>query len=153
MEILIVILGAAALYGAALVIIPMISPMPQNLGVNNGQLKPCPKSPNCVSTQARPDDRTHYMEPIPFEETPMDAQARLLNIINAMPRTQIITEKPNYLHVEFRTAVMRFIDDVEFYIDDDTRMIHFRSASRLGQGDGGTNRRRMQAISGRFRQA
>nr|MBP7592461.1 DUF1499 domain-containing protein [Chloroflexota bacterium] len=41
-------------------------------------------------------------------------------------------------------AVMQFIDDVEFYFDDTEGLIHFRSASRLGYGDGGTNRKRME---------
>ena len=135
-----------SIYGGSLVLIELISPMPKNLGVTNGQLAPCPKSPNCVSTQAPQDDRTHYIEPIPFTGDVATVKINLLRVIQEMPRTTIITEQDDYLHVEFRTQVLRFIDDVEFYIDADAGVIHFRSASRLGKGDGGTNRRRMESF-------
>jgi uncharacterized protein (DUF1499 family) len=52
--------------------------------------------------------------------------------------------------VEFRSALFRFVDDVEFVLDDSARVIHFRSASRAGYYDFGVNRRRMQEISDRY---
>jgi uncharacterized protein (DUF1499 family) len=41
---------------------------------------------------------------------------------------------------------LRFIDDVEFVFDDETKTVHFRSASRTGYSDFGVNRRRMDDI-------
>jgi uncharacterized protein (DUF1499 family) len=38
------------------------------------------------------------------------------------------------------------VDDVEFVFDDESKTIHFRSASRIGYGDYGVNRDRMEAI-------
>ncbi len=66
--------------------------------------------------------------------------------IASMPRTTIVTEEGAYLHVEFRTALFRFTDDVEFVVDPETKQIDFRSASRIGYSDLGTNRRRMEAV-------
>ena len=45
---------------------------------------------------------------------------------------------------------MRFRDDVEFLIDESNSVIHFRSASRMGYGDGNINRQRMVEIGRLF---
>lgn len=111
---------------------------------------PCPASPNCVSTQAPPDDKEHAIAPIPYTGTLANAKQRLLAVINAMPDATIKLNEPDYLHVEYRSRLMRFVDDVEFYLDDATHQIHFRSSSRLGRGDLGVNRKRMEEIRQRF---
>src|SRR5581483_6528635 len=127
-----------------LAVVSAVSRKPTNLGVTEGKLAPCPPSPNCVSTQA--DDATHRMEPIPLRESADEAMKHIKDIVSAMPRATIVTEQPDYLHVEFRSRLFRFVDDVEFYIDEDRKQIHFRSASRSGYGDMGVNRARMEEI-------
>ena len=67
-----------------------------------------------------------------------------------MPRVTIVSERADYLHVEFRSALFRFVDDVEFFVVPSEQAIHFRSASRVGHGDLGVNRRRMELIRQRF---
>ena len=114
------------------------------------RLGPCPDIPNCVSTQAPVDDAEHYIEPISYTGTVANARHHLLTVIHQMPLTTLITDEPDYLYFEFRTPLMRFVDDVEFYFDDEAHLIHFRSASRLGKGDMGTNRKRMEAIRQNF---
>lgn len=63
-----------------------------------------------------------------------------------MKRTQIIALEDAYLYAECRSAIFRYVDDVEFYIDDEKKLIHYRSSSRLGYYDVGVNRRRMEKI-------
>lgn len=111
---------------------------------------PCPDSPNCVSSQAPANDKEHAIAPIAYTGALANAKQRLLAIINAMPDTTVMRNEPDYLHVEFRSRLMRFVDDVEFYLDDATHQIHFRSSSRLGRGDLGVNRKRMEEIRERF---
>ncbi|MEZ4726384.1 MAG: DUF1499 domain-containing protein [Caldilineaceae bacterium] len=111
---------------------------------------PCPASPNCVSTQAPAADQTHAIAPITYTGSLTDTHQHLLSIIQTLPRTTLITVEPNYIHAEFRSRLFRFVDDVEFYFDDTQRLIHFRSASRLGQGDLGVNRKRMEEIRRQF---
>ncbi len=41
---------------------------------------------------------------------------------------------------------MGFVDDVEFLLDDSKKVIHVRSASRLGKSDLGINRKRIETI-------
>ena len=90
------------------------------------------------------------MDPIPYRCTPSEARKRLVEIVGSMPRTTIVATQDDYLHVEFRSRLFRFVDDVEFYVDRERATIQFRSASRLGYSDMGVNRKRMQEICRRF---
>ena len=67
-------------------------------------------------------------------------------VIAALPRTKLVEEDEVYLHFEFTSKLLRFVDDVEFVFDDESKTIQFRSASRIGYGDYGVNRDRMEQI-------
>jgi uncharacterized protein (DUF1499 family) len=75
-----------------------------------------------------------------------EAMARLTAILRSLPRTTIVAAEGGYLHAEVRSAVFRFVDDVEFLADDAANIIHVRSASRVGSADLGVNRRRVERI-------
>jgi uncharacterized protein (DUF1499 family) len=107
-------------------------------------LSPCPSSPNCVSTQAQ--DESHAIAPFRYQRTRAEAKEALKAIIRSLPRTKLVEEDDTYLHYEFTSLLLRFVDDVEFLFDDEAKTIHFRSASRTGYGDLGVNRRRMEEI-------
>ena len=111
---------------------------PDNLGVRDGRLAPCKRSPNCVSSQANPSDLEHYIAPI---HGTMHA-AR--DALRRPPRATIISETEDYLYAEFRTPLMRYVDDVEFFFDG--TVIHVRSCSRLGRRDFGVNRKRVEQL-------
>lgn len=113
-------------------------------------LAPCPESPNCISSQAPADDAQHYMAPLTYTGTAEEARQKLLAIIDAMPRTKVVTDEGNYIHTTFTSLIFRFVDDVEFVIDDGAKQIQFRSAARVGYGDMGVNRKRMEEITSRF---
>lgn len=122
------------------------------LGVVDGKLATCPASPNCVSTQADPSDKVHYIEPIRYTTTRQQAKDAILESILEIKKVTIITNTDDYIYAEFRTPLMNFTDDVEFYFPDNEPVIHFRSASRIGYGDMGTNRKRMEDVRKRFMQ-
>ena len=105
---------------------------------------PCPDSPNCVSTQAT--DAEHGIAPIAYSGDTAATTARLVEIVNSLPRSTIVATTDNYLHAEFRSRIFRFVDDVEFFVDADSGTIQFRSASRTGYSDLGVNRKRMEEI-------
>lgn len=127
-----------------------MSQPPDNLGLVNGRLPECPASPNCVSTQA--PTALHQMPAIPFTGAAADAINKLKQVIaDSFSQADLIEEKERYLRYEFRTFLFRFVDDVEFLVDDDKQLIHFRSASRVGYSDMGTNRRRMTTITEEFK--
>ena len=115
-------------------------------GVQDGRLAPCPGPPNCVSTQAPPDDKAHYIQPVAFSGEAKRAMRALSEAVGEAPRSKIIKKDKRYLHAEFRSRVFRFVDDVEFFVDNTAKLVHFRSASRVGRGDMGVNRRRMEGL-------
>lgn len=120
---------------------------PSNLGVQAGKLAACPGTPNCVNSQIAPEDAEHYIVPIAYSSTPTEALSQLKQVIEGMERTQIISETEDYLYAEFTSALMGFVDDVEFYLDPATPgQLQVRSASRLGESDLGVNRKRIEAI-------
>jgi uncharacterized protein (DUF1499 family) len=131
-----------------LAVLSALATRPTNLGVRDGRLAPCPSSPNCVSTQA--DDDGHRMEPIAFTESPAEAMQWLESAVASIPRMKIAVATDDYLYAEASSLVFRFVDDVEFFIDKEAHVIHFRSASRVGRSDFGANRRRMKAVRQAF---
>ncbi len=108
------------------------------------QLKPCPESPNCVSTQGSQSKKLR--DPIPFTGTPAAAREKLKRVVDGMSRTKLIEEDGNYLHYTFQTWPIPYIDDVEFLLDPEAGVIHYRSASRVGHSDLGVNSRRMKKV-------
>jgi uncharacterized protein (DUF1499 family) len=113
-------------------------------------LPPCPDSPNCVSTLAPAQDSRHAIIPYRYSKTRSDAKTALKTVIAGLPRTKLVQEDDAYLHYEFTSLLLRFVDDVEFLFDDETKTLNFRSASRTGYGDFGVNRRRMEDIRSRI---
>jgi uncharacterized protein (DUF1499 family) len=114
---------------------------PENLGVTSGRFAPCRRTPNCVSSQADPADTEHYIAPIPFRG---DAIAAVRKAVESLPRTRIISATSNYLYAEFRSKLLGFVDDVEFFFDGSA--IQVRSAARLGRRDFGVNRNRVERL-------
>ena len=112
------------------------------------KLKPCPESPNCVSSQS--SDKAHYIQPIAFTDSATVALQQMKKIILTLPRTRLVSENKQSLHVEFKTRFMNYVDDVEIIIDDANKEMHIRSASRTGYSDFGVNRRRVEQIRKTF---
>lgn len=117
-------------------------------GPMGGRLAPCPASPNCVCSQDA--DPAHQIEPLTFTGSGDKALRRVRELILAEPRTRLIRDEPGYLQAEFRSRIFRFVDDVEFLLDEPAGRIHLRSASRVGHSDLGVNRRRLENLRRAF---
>lgn len=120
---------------------------PQHLGASAGRLAACPAAPNCVSSQ---DQGAAYIAPLAFSDDPRTAWERLRALLESLPRTRLIAASDTYLRAEASSRVFGFVDDVEFLLDPAARVVHVRSASRLGRSDFGVNRRRVEAIRASF---
>jgi uncharacterized protein (DUF1499 family) len=103
---------------------------------------PCPDKPNCVSSLA--PDADHRVEPLALSGA--NGWAALRAAVAAMPRTQIVEERPGYLHAECRSLIFRFVDDLELLSNQAGDRIDVRSASRVGYGDMGVNRARVASL-------
>lgn len=113
-------------------------------------MNPCPDKPNCVSSLDR--DRKHFIEPLHFSDSLMDARGRLLNTISEIKRVRVVSSQENFIKAEFTSFLFRFVDDAEFLFDDQNKIIHLKSASRVGYSDLGANRRRLEYIRKRLNQ-
>ncbi len=120
---------------------------PDNLGVKNGRFAPCKPTPNCVSSQAEPSDREHYIEPIAFR----GAMAKLRAVVESTARAKVIEQNGSYLYAEYTSALMGYVDDVELFYDESAGLVHVRSASRLGRSDFGVNRKRVEELRQRLK--
>lgn len=129
----------AALLGSLLAGTP-----PATLGVHDGALAPCPDRPNCVSSRAT--DARHAIAPLAFDGPADVAWRRLVTAIAATPGARVVRDDGRYLHAEFASATLGFVDDVELVLDAPARVIHVRSAARLGRYDFGVNRARIEAL-------
>ena len=113
-------------------------------GVVDGRLVPCPDSPNCVCSETADGDAA--IAPLAFPGEPEAALASLVEHLRAQPRVELVQVTPDYVHAVFTSALFRFRDDVEFRLDREARVIHGRSASRVGHSDLGANRRRIATL-------
>ncbi len=141
-----VLAGQLGLFGGA---------APADLGVHEGRLKPPASTPNSVSSQAGlwpAGAGTDYarIEPIALRGDGPATMARLKSIVEQMPGARIVTSRPDYLYVQFTTRWLKFVDDTEFWVDPEASVVQVRSASRVGSGDLGVNRARVEEIRGRL---
>lgn len=144
----VLLLALAALIAAALVGLSLASRRRPVSGLVDGRLRPCPQTPNCVSSLAT--DERHAVEPLRFRGDPHEAFARLVGIVRSAPRTELLRLEDSYAHFEVTTALMRYRDDVELHLDEAGGVVHVRSSSRVGHGDLGANRARVESIRARF---
>lgn len=116
----------------------------KTVGLQAGRLAPCPSSPNCVSSDA--SEHRHRVQAYRLSVDPGHAWQALRQVVADLARTRVIEESVDYLHVECRSMLWGFIDDLEFHLRPSSAEIAVRSASRLGYSDLGVNRRRVERI-------
>jgi uncharacterized protein (DUF1499 family) len=113
-------------------------------------LPPCANKPNCVSTS---DTRKDFaIEPLAYSLSLEEAKAKVKKAADQIGRNRLVKETPDSLTYEFKSAIFRFVDDVEFRFDDKAKKVYFRSESRVGYSDWGVNRKRMEQIRSYFSQ-
>lgn len=115
-----------------------------------GRLEDCPATPNCVSSMAV--DKKHFIAPISYTGSAARAWHVLASTVMSLPGCKLIEQSDGHLHFEVTSIIFRFTDDVELILDTSKEEIHIRSGSRVGYGDFGVNRRRVETIRKQFRQ-
>lgn len=109
-----------------------------------------PDSQTCVSTLN--DSGYPGMAPVPFACSPQEALDAVKDVVADLPRTKVVEEDGLYLSTTFTTLVFRFTDTVQFEVDAEEQVIHFRSDSVPYAGsDLGANRKRMKQVTALLR--
>lgn len=124
---------------------------PTSLGLRDGRLKPPSTTPNSVTSQAmlhpdHPMREQARIAPLALNGDGPSTLAKIRRIVEAMPGARVVTSEPDYLYAQFTTPLMKFVDDTEFWFDPASSVVQLRSASRVGHGDRGLNRARVEAI-------
>ena len=91
-------------------------------------------------------DAEHQIAPIALEGSADEVWTTLRALVSDLPRTRVITETPDYLHAECRSAVFGFVDDLELHLRPGEGIIAIRSAARSGHSDFGVNRKRLEEL-------
>ncbi len=100
--------------------------------------EPCPGSPNCI------------IQSILFEETTDNLFGAAESAMRKISPFELDIQN-NDLRIDavFRIAIFRFKDDVQIAVEESTSggsYLHIKSASRVGYGDFGVNKRRVERI-------
>ena len=144
--VLVVVLLLAAQFGL------LSGKQPNNIGVTSERLKPPSKTRNSVSSQAHlytDHVQMQYasIEPLPFKNNnAANSMQVLISVLKNTPGVTIVDAKPDYIYAHAKTKVLKFVDDVEFWVNPAKGVIDVRSASRVGREDFGANRVRVEAI-------
>ncbi|WP_084539370.1 DUF1499 domain-containing protein [Halodesulfovibrio marinisediminis] len=114
------------------------------LGVTNGQFAAMPETPNAVSSQTGIESK--HVEPLPMTGSVKQTKNKILQCLQELGSNKIVTQNEDYIHAVFVSPIMKYHDDVEFFIDTTTQKVQFRSTSRVGKYDLGANRARYDAF-------
>jgi len=124
---------------------------PADLGVRDGKLKPPSMTENSVTSQAalypdHPQRKYADIAPLALKGDGPATLAKIKAIVESMDGAKVVKSEPGYLYAQFTTRLMKYVDDVELWFDPAANAIQVRSASRVGRGDMGVNRKRIEAV-------
>jgi uncharacterized protein (DUF1499 family) len=149
LKIAIYLVAAAVALGLGLFIYLSIdSRRARETGLLNGKLRACPGTPNCVVSEDSGKDS--YVEPLTFSGEPGAAWEHAKEALTGLGG-RIEKDTGDYLWATFRSRIWRFVDDTELRLDVAGKVIHVRSASRVGKGDFGVNRKRVERLRNLFK--
>ena len=79
-----------------------------------------------------------------------DAFIKALAIVSSTPRTEIVEQSSSYIHAEAKTKWRRYTDDFLLKAIPEKGIIQVRSESRVGIGDNGVNKKRIDDFAYRL---
>jgi len=97
------------------------------------ELKPCIQVSHCVREELDVERIDS-----PYE--------KVKTFVENSPRTIIVESDGDYLHAEVTSRIMKYVDDLEISFLPEKNNLLIRSESRVGEGDFGVNRKRVDLI-------
>jgi uncharacterized protein (DUF1499 family) len=111
---------------------------------DGSKLGTCPDKPNCVSSFEK-IEADNYIEPSMISKLDFSLSSLDLSDFN------IVEQSENYIYMTYKSSIFKFVDDIELLYTPEDKLLHFRSASRVGYSDMGANRKRVQKIKSQLR--
>jgi uncharacterized protein (DUF1499 family) len=137
---------SSALLAVTAAMLAALSVISQPPGIEPGKIRPCPTTPNCVSSLAL----IPAAQVLPLATAGTIPWTAVRSAVEHAGGT-IMLDQEAYLWATFTSTVFRFVDDLEIRRDPDGTL-QVRSASRVGSSDLGVNRRRVNALRDRLRE-
>jgi uncharacterized protein (DUF1499 family) len=124
---------------------------PTDIGVRDGRLKAPSNTDNSVSSQAglypeHPQRAYATIAPLALNGDGPATIAKIKAVVQATAGAAMVKSEPDYLYAQYTTPLMKYVDDVEFWLDPANNVVQVRSASRIGKSDLGANRKRVEAL-------
>jgi len=108
-------------------------------GLVDSKLTPCSSKPNCICTEY-PNQKPHYTNAISYDEFNINKITEAIQSTGGI----ISIHEDNYIAATYTSTLFRYVDDFELRFDTDNKVIHIRSASRVGHSDMGINLKRIE---------
>ncbi len=143
-----IVLVLGLLFLVRLVLLARESRQSERVPAVAAELSPCPDRPNCVGSLET--DPARRVDAFAAEGEGDEVFSRLAQAVRAMPGARIAAQQDRYLHAEFTSRVLGFVDDLELLYEPSAGVVHVRSASRAGYSDLGVNRKRVEALRARL---
>ena len=97
------------------------------------ELQPCIEVSHCVREELN----------VESVDTPFE---KVKSFVENSPRTIIVESDGDYLHAEVTSRIMKYVDDLEISFLPEKNNLIIRSESRVGDGDFGVNRKRVDLL-------
>jgi uncharacterized protein (DUF1499 family) len=122
-------------------------------GLIAGKLSPCPDKPNCLCSEFEDNggQYRHHTQPLSIA-VDTDSEEALLQAAEVIRNMggEVLQQDDLYLASTFTSKLFRYVDDLELRLDPENRLLHLRSASRVGHGDMGANAARIKEFKQRY---
>lgn len=142
-KLLIVLFSILLLIVITFFVLGVMSKKGEAPGLKSGQLQACTSTENCVISEVI-NGKPNTIEPYAFEEEQGAFMAKLKTTVESLGGN-VIKLNENYISATFTSGIFGFVDDLELRLTED-KLLHFRSASRVGRSDLGANKKRVEAL-------
>lgn len=146
---IITLIFLSMLFVVILVGMSLISSKWHPKGLVKGKLARCTEKPNCVCSEY-PEDKKHFVAPIKISDSLIQDVTGITKSIIQDLGGKIVSKSENYIAGTFKSPFFKFTDDLEIRIDRDKRLMHIRSAARVGYSDMSVNRNRAELLIEQF---
>ena len=110
---------------------------PNKTSATRNELPECVVITHCVRENFKVNDLEHAFK-------------KATKIVSTSPRTKIVEQTNSYIHAEAKTKWRRYTDDLLLKAIPEEGIIQVRSESRVGIGDNGVNKRRVDDFTYRL---
>jgi len=120
-----------------------------NVSFPDRSMQPCREKPNCVSTVDKREE--YHLADFVLSEAGLNNWQFITQQALSLPGASLGYQSDDYIRVECRSRVFKFVDDFE--VRRQGKQLMVRSESRVGYSDFGVNRKRAELFRSKLSEA